>query len=186
MPRRPFNWPWQICSCDEGESYLPRCFCCSWCPGQDPWDSFQTFWMIVLFKATQSAILIKFLNKVLFLRHFPIRKPILPRCFKDGGISLLWTLGKHFLETMDICDQGGVIREKASRMNEWHHRRGSRGGEMGEFSPPLFLSPLLSFFFSYPSNIEMIFDFSDWGGEISPPFQNPGSAPASPRIVNQD
>ena len=29
-------------------------------------------------------------------------------------------------------------------------RRGSRGSEMGEFSPPLFLSPLLSFFFSYP------------------------------------
>ena len=29
-------------------------------------------------------------------------------------------------------------------------RRGSRGGEMGEFSPPLFLSPLLSFFFLIP------------------------------------
>ena len=29
---------------------------------------------------------------------------------------------------------------------------------MGEFSPPLFLSSLLSFFFSYPSNIEIIFD----------------------------
>ena len=31
-------------------------------------------------------------------------------------------------------------------------RRGSRGGEMGEFSPPppLFLSPLLSFFFIIP------------------------------------
>ena len=47
-------------------------------------------------------------------------------------------------------------------------RRGSWGGEIGEFSPPLFLSPLLSFFFSYPSNIEIIFDFSDWGGENSP------------------
>ena len=36
-------------------------------------------------------------------------------------------------------------------------RRGSRGGEMGEFSPPpLFLSSLLFFFFSYPSNIEII------------------------------
>ena len=38
---------------------------------------------------------------------------------------------------------------------------------MGEFSPPpplplFFLSPLLSFFFfSYPSNIEIIFHFSD-------------------------
>ena len=35
---------------------------------------------------------------------------------------------------------------------------------MGEFSPPppLFLSPLFSFFFSYPSNIEIILDFSDF------------------------
>ena len=35
---------------------------------------------------------------------------------------------------------------------------------MGEFSPPpppFFLSPFLSFF-SYPSNIEIIFDFSDF------------------------
>ena len=43
---------------------------------------------------------------------------------------------------------------------------------MGEFSPPLFLSSLLSFFFffSYPSNIEIIFDFSDFsdlGGECA-------------------
>ena len=55
------------------------------------------------------------------------------------------------------------------------YRRGSRGGEMGEFSPPLFLSPLLSCF-SYPSNIEIIFDFSDIITKIHPPFQNPGSA----------
>ena len=27
---------------------------------------------------------------------------------------------------------------------------------------PLFLGPLLSFFLSYPSNIEIIFDFSDF------------------------
>ena len=49
---------------------------------------------------------------------------------------------------------------------------------MGEFSPPppLFLSPLLSFFSSYPSNIEIIFDFSDIITKIHPPFQNPGSA----------
>ena len=53
-----------------------------------------------------------------------------------------------------------------------------RGGEIGEFSPPspLFLSPLLSFF-SYPSNIEIIFDFSDIITKIHRPFQNPGSAP---------
>ena len=40
---------------------------------------------------------------------------------------------------------------------------------------PLFLSPLRSFF-SYPSNIEIIFDFSDVITKIHPPFQNPGSA----------
>ena len=40
------------------------------------------------------------------------------------------------------------------------YRGGSRGGEMGEFSPPFFLSPL-PFFFPYPSNIEIIFDFSN-------------------------
>ena len=43
--------------------------------------------------------------------------------------------------------------------------------------PPLiFLSPLLSFF-PYPSNIEIIFDFSDIITKIHSPFQNPGSAP---------
>ena len=48
---------------------------------------------------------------------------------------------------------------------------------MGEFSNPLFLSPLLSFF-SYPSNIEIINDliFSDIITKIHPPYQNPGSA----------
>ena len=40
---------------------------------------------------------------------------------------------------------------------------------------PLFLSPLRSFF-SYPSNIEIIFDFSDVITKIHPPFQNSGSA----------
>ena len=42
---------------------------------------------------------------------------------------------------------------------------------MGEFSPPFFWAPFF-LFFSYPSNIEIIFDFSDfsdWGGENSPP-----------------
>ena len=48
---------------------------------------------------------------------------------------------------------------------------------MGEFSPPIFLSPLLLLlFFSYPSNIEIIFDFSDIITNIQPSFQNPGSA----------
>ena len=38
---------------------------------------------------------------------------------------------------------------------------------MGEFSPPLFLSHPSFFFLPYPSNIEIIFDFSDWGGECA-------------------
>ena len=53
---------------------------------------------------------------------------------------------------------------------------------MGEFSPPpppTFSEPLLSFIFSYPSNIEIIFDFSDIITKIHPPFQNPGSALAT-------
>ena len=41
---------------------------------------------------------------------------------------------------------------------------------------PLFLSPLLSFLFSYLLNIEIIVDFSDIITKIHPPFQNPGSA----------
>ena len=41
---------------------------------------------------------------------------------------------------------------------------------------PLYLSPLLSFLFSYPLNIEIIFDFPDVITKIHPPFQNPGSA----------
>ena len=77
-----------------------------------------------------------------------------------------------------ISQSQSTIREV--RINCGIGRHGSRGGEMGEFSPLLFLSPLLSSFFSYPSNIEIIFDFSDFsdrGGENSPPpFQNPGSA----------
>ena len=51
---------------------------------------------------------------------------------------------------------------------------------MGEFSPPFFEPPSF-FFFSYPSNIdsniEIIFDFSDFHPPFHPPFQNPGSAP---------
>ena len=46
---------------------------------------------------------------------------------------------------------------------------------MGEFSPP-FSEPPSFFLFSYPSNIEIIFDFSDIITKIHPPFQNPGSA----------
>ena len=46
---------------------------------------------------------------------------------------------------------------------------------MGEFSPP-FSEPPSFFFFSYPSNIEIIFDFSDTITKIHPLFQNPRSA----------
>ena len=53
---------------------------------------------------------------------------------------------------------------------------------MGEVSPP-FSEPPSFFLLSYPSNIEIIFDFSDIITKIHPtpplpPFQNPGSAPA--------
>ena len=49
-------------------------------------------------------------------------------------------------------------------------RRGSRGGEMGEFSPPFFWASFF-LFFSYPSIFEIIFDFSDIiTGKNSPPI----------------
>ena len=47
---------------------------------------------------------------------------------------------------------------------------------------PLFLSPLLSFF-SYPSNIEIVFDFSGIITKIHPPFQNPRSAPGGSEVI---
>ena len=43
------------------------------------------------------------------------------------------------------------------------------------FTPP-FSEPLSFFLFSYPSNIEITFDFSDIITKIHPPFQNRGSA----------
>ena len=46
---------------------------------------------------------------------------------------------------------------------------------MSKFNPP-FCEPPPLFFFSYPSNIEIIFDFFDIITKIHPPFQNPGSA----------
>ena len=42
------------------------------------------------------------------------------------------------------------------------------------FHPP-FSEPSSFFFFPYPSNVEIIFDFSDIITKIHPPFQNPGS-----------
>ena len=49
-----------------------------------------------------------------------------------------------------------------------------------------FLSSLLSlFFFSCPSNIEIIFDFSGIITKIHPPFQNPGSTLAYQPCTNK-
>ena len=42
--------------------------------------------------------------------------------------------------------------------------------------PPPFSEPPSFVFFSYPSNIEIIFDFSEIITKIHHPFQNPGSA----------
>ena len=69
-------------------------------------------------------------------------------------------------------------------------RRGSRGAEMGQFSPPPprpFSEPLLFFFFfSYPSNIDLkhlnqplVLLHYYKNSAPPPPFQNPGSAPAT-------
>ena len=54
------------------------------------------------------------------------------------------------------------------------------GADPGEvkwvnFHPPFSESPSF-FLFSYLSNIEIIFDFSDIITKIHPPFQTPGSA----------
>ena len=50
-------------------------------------------------------------------------------------------------------------------------RRGSRGSEMGEFSPPFSEPPSLFFFIFYPSTIEIIFDFSEIITKIHPPLK---------------
>ena len=64
-------------------------------------------------------------------------------------------------------------------------RRGSRGGEMGEFSPPppslFFLSPFLSFFLSFFLSLFLSLKYLNqlWFYYIITKIQNPGSAPAS-------
>ena len=66
-------------------------------------------------------------------------------------------------------------------------RRGSRGGEMGEFSPPLFLSPLLSFFLIpqiLTSNTSTRLWFFYIITKIHTPFQNPGSTPGAILVQN--
>ena len=78
---------------------------------------------------------------------------VLPNGFGKSLIFQMLALMKNKSCLLIICPLQSIMHD---------HRRGSRGGEMGEFSPLLFLSPFfLSFFFSYPSNIEIIFDFSD-------------------------
>ena len=67
-----------------------------------------------------------------------------------------------------------LLRASSQMLEKTIHdtRRGSRGGEMGEFSPPFFWAPFF-LFFSYPSNIDW---FQYIITKIHPPFQNPGSA----------
>ena len=62
--------------------------------------------------------------------------------------------------------------------NHLDHRAGVDLGKVKwvNFHPPFFEPPSFFFFFSYPSNIEIIFDFSDIITKIHPPFRNPGSA----------
>ena len=73
------------------------------------------------------------------------------------GCTLMW----QQIQVFYICNISKTKQTAQARI---------QGRWNGWIFTPLFLSPLLSFFFSYPSNIEMIFDFSDWGGEISPPI----------------
>ena len=56
------------------------------------------------------------------------------------------------------------------------NRRGSRGGEMGEFSPPFF-EPLFNHADAQTSNTLSRLWFYYIITKIHPPFQNPGSAP---------
>ena len=61
--------------------------------------------------------------------------------------------------------------------SSFYHLPGADPGEVKWVNfHPSFSEPPFLFFFSYPSNIEIIFDFSDIITKIHPPFQNPGSA----------
>ena len=62
-------------------------------------------------------------------------------------------------------------------MHENLYESGADPGEVKwvKFHPP-FSEPPSFFSFSYPSNIEIILDFSDIITKIHPPFQNPASA----------
>ena len=81
---------------------------------------------------------------------------------------LVFVINCHMVSSVSrvpVCSTGGQARIQG-RWNGW-------------IFTPLYLSPLLSFLFSYPLNIEIIFDFPDIITKIHPPFQNPGSALAS-------
>ena len=57
-----------------------------------------------------------------------------------------------------LIDKTAWFELRLKILRHGHHSRESRGGEMGEFSPPppLFLSPLLSFFISYHLNEALV------------------------------
>ena len=57
-------------------------------------------------------------------------------------------------------------------------RRGSRGGELGEFSPPFFWAPLQSCWCTDLKHLNQALVILHYY-KNSPPFQNPGSAPAT-------
>ena len=64
---------------------------------------------------------------------------VLPNGFGKSLIFQMLALMKNKSCLLIICPLQSIMHD---------HRRGSRGGEMGEFSPLLFLSPFfLSFFF---------------------------------------
>ena len=74
--------------------------------------------------------------------------------------------------TLDLLFQSEKLRKCTDRGCQAR----IQGRWNGWIFTPLFLSPIFSFLFSYPSTIGIIFDFSDIITKIHPPFQNPGSA----------
>ena len=83
-------------------------------------------------------------------------------------------------ENAHACEGKLTVAECLKSLQLFENNKSPAGADPGEVKwvnfHPLFLSPLLSFF-SYPSNIEIVFDFSGIITKIHPPFQNPRSAP---------
>ena len=109
----------------------------------------------------------------------------LPYCYKLYNLIPFWAGGHkwgggggcgHLTTHIEIDNQ---LNNKSTPLTGPSQPRcGSRGGEMGEFSPPFFWAPF-SLFFSYPSNTSTRLWFYYIITKIHPPFQNPGSAPAA-------